>query len=171
MTDAVQEDTRGAIEALAADGASVVVCTCSTLAGFAETLSTDSLTVIRIDRPMAREAIRLAEAGSGRISLLAALDSALPPGLELLEEEAAGTSTTIESTLVEEAWVAFEAGDQRGYLGRIAAAIEQAATDGTDVIVLAQASMAGAADQARTEVPVLASPALAVAAALEASGR
>ena len=47
--------------------------------------------------------------------------------------------------LCDEAWSRLEAGDQQGYLSEIARKIKESAPEG-DVIVLAQASMAGAAD-------------------------
>lgn len=63
------------------------------------------------------------------------------------------------------AWASFEAGDLDDYLDRVAATCS--ALDGScDVIVLAQASMAGAAGRASVDAPILSSPSLAVRAAV-----
>jgi hypothetical protein len=139
--------------------ADVVVCTCSTLGPLAE-----SLGALRVDRPMAREAVRLGP----RIAVVAALESTLEPTRALLLEEAAAELATpaLEVVLAEGAWAAFEAGDPARYLELVAAAARSAALD-ADVVVLAQASMLGALDLlADLPVPVLASPPLAVRAAL-----
>ncbi len=67
------------------------------------------------------------------------------------------------------AWEAFEAGDTDGY-ERLVEAAARALAPTVDVVVLAQASMAGAADRLRDlGVPVLTSPGPDVRAALEAA--
>jgi Asp/Glu/hydantoin racemase len=151
-------------------GAAVIVCTCSTLGAVAEQL-TDSVgvPVIRVDRPMAE---RAAEIG-GRIAVVVAVASSLGPTRALLMDciaKAPGESTLIESPCVD-AWTLFESGDAEGYLVRVAAHARQTADD-ADVIVLAQASMARAADRLTDlAIPVLTSPSTAVqhAAALAQS--
>ena len=156
---------------LARAGAAIVVCTCSTIGGVAESVGADrGIRVVRVDRPMVEQAI----ATGGRIVVLAAVESTLGPTEDLLREVAttSGVEPDMEMRLVEGAWRRFEDGDLDGYLGAIAAAIEAAA--GTaGVIVLAQASMADAADLIGTEVkvPVLSSPRAAVEAAVEALNR
>lgn len=102
-----------------------------------------------------------------RIALIAALESTLGPTRRLLEEEAAraGRAVIIAERLCAGAWPRFEAGDMAGYLAEVAACARASAAD-ADVIVLAQASMAGAADMlADLGSPVLSSPRLGVAAA------
>ncbi|MEV0459868.1 hypothetical protein AB0H89_32355, partial [Catellatospora methionotrophica] len=74
-----------------------------------------------------------------------------------------GRSVTVSARVICGAWDRFEAGDLDGYLDRIAAALGEV-TD-ADVIVLAQASMAPAAERNATTVPVLASPRLGLRAA------
>ncbi|MEV6685633.1 arylsulfatase [Streptomyces sp. NPDC051130] len=138
-----------------------VLVTCSTIAGVAESLAPAvGRPVLRVDRPMAAAAVRTGP----RIVVLAAVGSTLAPTLELLEQEAAGRDVTVRTHLVAGAWERFEAGDTHGYLGLVARAADEAAD--ADVILLAQASMAGAADLARTAVPVLSSPSTGLAAAL-----
>ena len=151
---------------LADRGSEVVVCTCSTLAGHAEQLSSLlPVPVLRIDRPMAEAAV----GSGGRIAVVAAVESTLGPTRQLLEEcaAAAGTGARIVDAPCLDAWAAFEAGDQAGYLDRIARHARDLAAS-TDVIVLAQASMAAAADRlADLDVLVLSSPRPAVTRAVE----
>ncbi|MEW1632592.1 aspartate/glutamate racemase family protein [Streptomyces sp. NPDC093801] len=138
-----------------------VLVTCSTVGAVAESLGPRlGVPVLRVDRPMAAEAVRVGP----RIVVLAALASTVGPTEELLAEEAGGRAVSVRSEVVEGAWERFEAGDDRGYLEAVARAADAVA--GADVIVLAQASMAGAAHLVRTGLPVLSSPAPGLAAAL-----
>jgi hypothetical protein len=86
------------------------------------------------------------------------VSSTIGPTVALIEEEAdrAGRSVVVTSTVVADAWSAFESGDHAGYSAKVAAALSR--VDGADVIVLAQASMARAADGWAGPVPVLCSP-------------
>lgn len=153
----VAADVRDALAG--ADGP--VLVTCSTIGAVAEDLAPGpGRSVLRVDRPMAAEAVRTGP----RIVVLAAVESTLGPTVELLEQEAAGRAVSIRTHLVAGAWERFAAGDTAGYLTRVARAAE--AVEGADVIVLAQASMADAADLVSTAVPVLASLATGLAAAL-----
>ncbi|GHB60228.1 hypothetical protein GCM10010347_32820 [Streptomyces cirratus] len=138
-----------------------VLVTCSTIGAVAESLASAlGRPVLRVDRPMAAAAVRTGP----RIVVLAAVGSTLAPTLELLEQEAAGRPVTVRTQLVAGAWERFEAGDNGGYLSLVARAADEVAD--ADVIVLAQASMADAADLVRTAVPVLSSPSTGLAAAL-----
>jgi len=150
-----------------ADDAAVVVCTCSTIGGCAEQAShgTDR-PIIRVDRAMAEQAVAIGE----RIVVVAALASTLTPTRQLIEEvaEHAGKAIAISEVLCEAAWPYFERGDHSGYLTTVAACVRQAASTG-DVVVLAQASMAGAAALcADLPIPILSSPRLGVEAAIQA---
>lgn len=163
--DEIRERLAAHVRALAAAGAQVVVCTCSTLSGHAETLDA-AVPVLRVDRPMAQAAV----AGGGRVAVVAALASTLAPTTALLRECAAAAGVTVD--LVEapclDAWALFEAGDHDGYVRRIAGHVRAVAA-GVDVVVLAQASMAPAADLL-SDLPVLSSPRAAVAFAVAAAG-
>jgi Asp/Glu/hydantoin racemase len=164
-TPALADAVAGQLVTLADAGAEVVVCTCSSLGPIAEDVATRlSIPVMRVDRPMARAAV----ATAARIAVVAALESTLVPTGELLADEAAraGSSPEVVEVCIPAAWAAFEAGDSAAYLDQIAAAARSAAA-ASDVVVLAQASMAGALDLlGDLTVPVLVSPPLAVAAAL-----
>ncbi len=161
---AVVSSTRRALSDLAEAGASVVVCTCSTLGAIAEGADAPERRVLRIDRPMADLATR----ADARLGVLAALESSLAPTRQLLEESASaqGSRVAIRTELVHDAWAHFEADDTDAYLDRIASAVRELAP-AVDAIVLAQASMAGAAERcADVHVPIWSSPRVGVEAAL-----
>ncbi|GLV88622.1 hypothetical protein Slala04_00760 [Streptomyces lavendulae subsp. lavendulae] len=148
-------------ELLAAAGPGPVLVTCSTIGATAEALAPAlGAPVLRVDRPMAAAAVRTGP----RIAVLTALASTLTPTAELLAEEAGGRPLSVVPHLVPGAWESFGAGDTARYLSQVAEAAD--AVTGADVIVLAQASMAGAADLATTATPVLSSPGPGLAAAL-----
>ena len=146
----------------------VIVCTCSTVSGVAEAAEAVGVPVVRIDRPMAREAVRAGR----RIAVVAAVESTISPTLQLLGEEAAaaGVASDLVPRPCFDAWSHFEAGDHDAYLDAIARHVDQIAGD-ADVIVLAQASMAPAAQRCATTRPVLTSPTVAIEAALAQSAR
>lgn len=99
-----------------------------------------------------------------RILVVAALESTLGPTADLIRESAAALRTEVEFEylLVREAWAHFLRADRAAYLDAVAAAV-RAEQRHANVIVLAQASMAPAADTlSDLGVEVLASPALGV---------
>jgi aspartate/glutamate racemase len=151
---------------IAAEGADVLVCTCSTLGAAAEALADQvAVPVIRIDRPMARRAVELGT----RVAVLATLHSTLTPTVDLIREVAAEVGAFVEVSvhLVDGAWSLFACGEVEASLDLVAQVVERCA-DAPEVIVLAQASMAPVTDRVSTTVPVLSSPRLAVEAALRA---
>ena len=148
-------------------GSEVVLCTCSTIGGCAEAVQagTDK-TVQRVDRAMAEKAVAL----GSRILVAATLASTLQPTCELVRDAAAKAGKEVEliEVLCASAWPKFEAGDREGYFAEIAAELRNVAAQG-DVVVLAQASMAGAAALcADLPIPVLSSPRLGLEAAVNA---
>ncbi len=157
LVQRVHEAMRGA--ALA--GASIVACTCSTIGGSAEAMpSSGRFTALRIDRAMADRAVQRGP----RILVAAALESTLGPTADLIQESAAmqGTRVEIELILIDGAWSHFLSGDHLAYARSIADTIRKAKRL-VDVVVLAQASMAPAADLlADLGVEVLSSPQLGV---------
>ena len=105
---------------------------------------------------MAEKAV---EIGS-RIIVAAALESTIAPTSDLILETAKARRKNVEliEVFCSNAWGKFEEGNQRGYFGEIAQNIKDKAPEG-DVIVLAQASMAGAANLCpEISVPILSSP-------------
>ena len=148
-------------------GARAVLCTCSSLGAI--TAVAEQLTerpVLRIDRPMAEEAV----ARGSRIIVAATLPTTLAPTRGLILEAAreAGKEVTTIALLCDRAWARFEAGDEEGYLEEIAAQLRRSAPLG-DVLVIAQASMARAIDRCPAlALPVLTSPRSGLAAAIRA---
>ena len=153
----LDERIQGRIGSAIEEGAGVVLCTCSTIGASAESAnhSTDGV-IVRVDRPMAEKAV---EIGS-RIIVAAALESTLAPTRNLILEVASTRQRRVEliEVLCENAWSRFEEGDNDGYFSEIARKLKERASEG-DVIVLAQASMAGAANLCpEISVPILSSP-------------
>ena len=154
------ERVHAAMQAAARGGARVVACTCSTIGDAAERTPTDGrFQPIRIDRAMADRAVAL----GARIRVLAALESTVQPTLDLIQASASRVdrSPDVQVTLVSGAWSHFMRGDREGYLQAIALAARS--VPAADVIVLAQASMAPAAERLRDlGIAVLASPRIGV---------
>jgi hypothetical protein len=133
-----------------------VLVTCSSIGEAAEQAGAQvDVPVLRVDAPMAADAVRIAADGRGRIAVLATLESTLGPTGRLVERAADGAPVTVTTTVVPGAAERADAGDRNGADELIAAAVRAA---DADVVVLAQASMAGAAASAGVHVPVLISP-------------
>lgn len=167
VSDELTRDVQQMMTEAGASGAQVVVCTCSSIGGMAEATETsNTFRAMRIDRAMADLAVNSGQC----ILVVAALESTLKPTRELLLDSAqrAGVTVDITELVVAHAWAYFENGDQDRYLGAVADAIRKGAGD-NDVVVLAQASMARAADQiADSVVQILSSPRIGVQAAIDA---
>jgi hypothetical protein len=152
----------------AAEEASVVLCTCSTFGPSADAAARASrVPILRLDRPMAEAAIEMGP----RILVAACLETTLGATTDLLAAVAAEKQrqVSVDVLVVDGAWEKFERGEIDAYLDHIAAALTKAAA-GHDVVVLAQASMAGVATRcASLGVPVLSSPRLGVESAVRAA--
>ncbi|MES2531250.1 MAG: Asp/Glu/hydantoin racemase [Pseudomonadota bacterium] len=163
--DALVARVHRSMDDAASFGAKVVVCTCSTIGGVAETTpTTERYVAARIDRAMADQA-----AASGRrVLVVAALQSTLMPTHALIVDSARklGTEPAIASLLVPDAWAHFMAGDVSAYVAAVASAVASQAT-ADDLVVLAQASMAPAAALLRASgIEALSSPRLGVQQAI-----
>ncbi|GAA4671035.1 aspartate/glutamate racemase family protein [Nocardioides nanhaiensis] len=162
--DAVRDGLLRRLRDLDAAGADHVLVTCSTLGGLAEALAEEAgVPVLRVDRPMAQEAARRAATQGRPVLVVAALAATLGPTERLLRSVSSAPLVVVHE-LVDDAWPLFESGDRSGYLATVAAAT-RGAVERHDpaVVVLAQASAAGAADLL-TDLgcPVLSSPVRAV---------
>ncbi|ROR72411.1 aspartate/glutamate racemase family protein [Bogoriella caseilytica] len=136
-------------------GAEVMMLTCSSISEMAAAASAAAgIPVLRIDEAMADEAV---ERGK-RVTVLATLETTCAPTSRLIAERAdrIGRSPEIRRVIIGGAFKAVSTGDRAEHDRLVAQAIQDAAPD-SDVIVLAQASMASAADQADTGTPVLTS--------------
>lgn len=188
VTTKVAQRVERHIRDLVADGAEAVLVTCSSIGEAVEAAAaTVAVPVLRVDAPMAAEAVRLARAAgsaagrSGRVAVLATLQATLGPTGRLLEREASaagaegtgaestgaggtdamGTGATgsvqVTATVVEGAIEARDAGDRAEHDRLVRAAAERAIAE-ADVVVLAQASMAAATAGLESGIPVLTSP-------------
>lgn len=142
--------------------ADVVVLTCSTLGPSVKGVAVRTVPVLRVDAALAGEAVR----DGGRVVALCAVETTLGPTRALFEEAAMATGTEVEVRLVPGAWAAFKAGDRDRYLALVAEAADEAARDGLSRVVLAQASMAGAAKLGKIALAPLTSPAAGLRAAI-----
>ncbi|WP_328464746.1 aspartate/glutamate racemase family protein [Actinoplanes sp. NBC_00393] len=152
----------GAIEA---GGADLIVCTCSTIGAIAESRAGSlGVPVLRADRPMAEAAV----AAGRRVGVLVTTESTLKPTVDLIWESGvrAGVEVNVVAGRCYSTWQHFESGDLESYYAELADYARQLAPD-VDVIVLAQASMAPAAELLR-DLHVLTSPRSAVTAAVAA---
>ena len=139
-----------------------VLCTCTTIGAVAADAG-----AIRIDAPMMQAA---AQTG-GPVLLVYCLDSTAVPSGDLLraQMDEADNSAAIASLHLGRFWPLFETGEQDAFRAVIAAAVKAHVADHPDItaVVLAQASMAGAAAMlGDLAMPVFASPELALRAAL-----
>ncbi|MEU6944447.1 arylsulfatase [Streptomyces sp. NPDC046316] len=165
--EAVAGAVRDVLAEAVADGTDAVLCTCSTIGGVAERSAAElGVPVLRVDRPMAAEAVR-----AEKIVVVATVASTLAPTLDLLREESGERTSFVTTLVVDGAWERFLAGDRDGYLDAVAAAVDGVDPTGDPVIVLAQASMADAAERTTTPLTVLSSPRLGLAAAATAVRR
>jgi Asp/Glu/hydantoin racemase len=143
------------VEAAKSAAADVVMLTCSSISQLASpTAEQVGIPVLRIDEAMADEAVSIGH----RLAVLATLPTTLEPTVALIHERArlAGTECEITSEVIEGAFRAVSTGDRETHDRLVAEAIERVAAD-ADVVVLAQASMASAAEHATVDVPVLTS--------------
>lgn len=164
VTTALDIRTREALTALAEGGASVIVCTCSTLGASAEAANEDAaVPILRIDRPMAD----LAVLQGHRIGIAACVPATVANTEALIAESAnaVGRDFELETFLLDDIWISFREGRLDDYYQGIASRIADVAK-GVDVLVLAQASMAPAAALCQNlPVPVLSSPRIGLEAA------
>ncbi len=123
-------------------GVDAVLSACSTVGAFAE--EADRLLripVYRIDEAMCEEAVKRGT----KISIFATLQSTLEPTQDLVRRkaESLGKDVTIHTVLVEGAYAALMEGRKEIHDEKIREAVESG-LEQSDVVVLAQASMASA---------------------------
>ena len=139
--------------------AELVMVTCSSVTkGMVERLAPlFDLPVLKIDYPMAREAV----AAGSRIGVAATFPPTIVPTTQLITEAAqeAGASVEIIQEVIPGAYDALLSGDERAHDEQLCAGVERLAERGVDVIVLAQISMARVLPrlEGKLAVPVLSS--------------
>ncbi len=165
VSDTLKSDLADTVGDAFSAGTDLVVCTCSTLGQAAEEVGEHlGKPVMRIDRPMAEEAVRT----GGKILVAACVATTVKPTTQLLEQIAAEQGETVDLSvlLMPDAWALFDAGQKDAYERAIAEELRTVAAD-YSAIVLAQASMAGAERYGQDiATPVLSSPELGVKRAL-----
>jgi len=151
------------VVAAEAAGADTILVTCSSIGRAVETAATlVDVPVLRVDRPMAEQAV----ATGRRVGVIATLSTTLDPTADLIGRcaAAAGRDVAITARLCDGAFDALMAGDTATHDAKVAAALEELAAE-VDVIALAQASMArvvGTLPPNPARPPILASPPLAI---------
>ena len=147
-------------------GADAVVVTCSSI-GPAVSLAHRifDFPVIRVDEAMAEEAVRAGR----RIGVAATLRTTLEPTVALLREKAVAAQRQVDvvESLCEGAFEAVLSGDTATHDRLLTDALTRLVS-AVDVVVLAQASMAGVVQKLPADpgrVPILSSPELAVKSA------
>ncbi|WP_027892045.1 aspartate/glutamate racemase family protein [Calidithermus chliarophilus] len=171
VTEAVRGRLESYVEQAVKAGADAVMCCCSSVGEVIDAARARTpVPLLRIDRPMAREAVRLGH----RVGVMATVRTTLEPTARLVEAEAraAGKAVELRTVLVEGAFEALQRGDGAEHDRRVVAALERLLQE-VDVVVLAQASMARLLAHLTQppRVPVLSSPASGLGAALEALGQ
>ena len=140
-------------------GAAAVMLTCSTLGVLVdEAKEMIGVPLLKVDEAMADEAVR----SGRRTGIIATLYTTLDPTSALVEERAAMTkkAVEVETVLCDGAFAALGRGDTSEHDSIVLENL-RGLMDRSDVVVLAQASMARVADQIPVEerkVPVLSSP-------------
>lgn len=142
------------------------LCTCTTIGVAAEAAG-----AMRIDWPMMQEAARIAGPKTLPVIVAYALDSTLAPSRALLERAFAevGKPPSLSLLPLTDLWPLFGPEPRDAFGRAIALRVDAALAQRTvSCVVLAQASMAPAAEFVTSTVPVLASPPLALQALLRA---
>jgi len=161
LTPTTRRRVLGYVESAADAGADLVVVTCSSIGPAVDASHAFvDVPVLRIDEPMADEAVRLGT----RIGVLATLATTLEPTAALVARrgDEAGKDVDVVARVCEGAFDAFAAGDRDRHDEVVRAGLRELIAD-VDVVVLAQASMARVVDTLPDEeraVPILSSPRL-----------
>jgi Asp/Glu/hydantoin racemase len=152
----------GLVASVEDEDVDAILVTCSSLGPAVEAARPlCAVPLLRVDEPMAREAVTL----GGRIGVLATLPTTLEPTVDLVERtaERAGRDVTVAAELCDGAFDAVSAGDVERHDALVRESLARLAGR-VDVVVLAQASMARVVDGLPEvpAVPVLSSPRSAV---------
>lgn len=167
MTEAVESRMKAYVDQAVVAGATALMCCCSSVGEAAERIAaTAPIPVVRIDAPMAEEAVRTGT----RIGVIATVRTTLEPTANLIRRKGQelGKAVEVEAVHVKGAFEALQSGRPEEHDRMVLAALT-GLLDRSDVVVLAQASMArliGALEQP-PRVPILTSPVSGIKAAGE----
>jgi Asp/Glu/hydantoin racemase len=168
LTATTRKRVLGYLVSAAEAGADAVLVTCSSIGPAVDAAREFvPVPVLRVDEPMADEAVRL----GARVGVIATLRTTLEPTAALVERRAgvAGKDVAVVSHVCDGAFEALQSGDRDRHDELVREGVRTLADD-VDVIVLAQASMARVVDGMPEEerpVPILSSPRLGVTRAAE----
>lgn len=163
LTATISRRVAGYLESAELAGADYILVTCSSIGPAVEAAARlTGVPVLRVDQPMADQAV----ATGTRIGVVATLCTTLEPTVDLIRRRAelAGKTVEITAGLCEGAFEALMAGDEAKHDALVASGLRELVQQ-TDVVVLAQASMARVVETlspADRRVPILASPSIAV---------
>lgn len=161
LTAAVANETAAVLLALSRN-ADVVLLTCSTLGPAVDIAAGQtSVPILRADAAVAIEAAK----ASGLVVVLCAIEAVVEPTQQLFAATAKGTEARPQARYLPGAWERFKNGDTDSYLRTIASAADAAYREGAALVVLGQASMAGAASLVTQGPEPLSTPQTALAAA------
>ncbi|QDV74429.1 aspartate/glutamate racemase family protein [Botrimarina mediterranea] len=163
LTPSVSHRVASHVYAAQEAGADQVLVTCSSIGDAVErSAALVDIPVLRVDQPMADEAVRI----GGKIGVAATLPTTLDPTTDLIRRcaAAAGAAPMIVSRLCDGAFDCLMSGDSEKHDSMVAEALLDLAST-CDVVVLAQASMARVVSQlgdTAPKTPILSSPRLAI---------
>jgi Asp/Glu/hydantoin racemase len=163
ITPAIAQRVAGYLASAASGEADYILVTCSSIGPAVDAAAAGvKIPVLRVDQPMADEAVRAGR----RIGVIATLPTTLHPTTDLVRRRAAlaGKQIELTSRLCEGAFEALMSGDAAKHDAIVGAALRELSTQ-VDVILLAQASMARVVDTlapAERTALILSSPALAI---------
>jgi aspartate/glutamate racemase len=149
LTPATRSRVQRYLDSAVEAGADLVVVTCSSIG---PAVDESSVRALRIDEPMADEAVRIGK----RVGVLATLATTLEPTAALIARKG---DVTVVSRVCEGAFDALQAGERDRHDELVRAGLRELAQE-VDVVVLAQASMARVTAEVDSPIPILASPRL-----------
>ncbi|WP_345950705.1 aspartate/glutamate racemase family protein [Mucilaginibacter sp. PAMB04274] len=159
LTTSISKRVADYVSSAEDSGADYILVTCSSIGAAVEAAADNSkVPVLRVDQPMADEAVQMGK----RIGVIATLSTTLEPTSDLVKRRAAAAGKEIELVpkLCEGAFDALMSGDAATHDAIVTDALRELSTR-VDVILLAQASMARVVDglsDADKQVPIVASP-------------
>jgi Asp/Glu/hydantoin racemase len=163
LSEGTSQRVRDHIAAAERANADYIMVTCSSIGPAVDSAKRNgSVPILRVDQPMADQAVRL----GSRVGVIATLPTTLVPTADLIRRRAAEIEKDVEITahLCKGAFEALMSGNVAEHDAAVLRALTEL-REQVDVIVLAQASMARVIDQlpkSDSRVPILASPPIAV---------
>jgi Asp/Glu/hydantoin racemase len=163
LSEGTSQRVRDHIAAAERANADYIMVTCSSIGPAVDSATRNgSVPILRVDQPMADQAVRL----GNRVGVIATLPTTLVPTADLIRRRAAEIDKDVEITahLCKGAFEALMSGNVAEHDAAVLKALNEL-SEQVDVIVLAQASMARVIDQLpknQSRVPILASPPIAV---------